>query len=450
MSAVATDLILIALLLVLNGLLAMSEMAIVSSRKARLRQRAEAGDRGAAAALQLGDDPTRFLSTVQIGITLVGILAGAFGGATIAREVGLALQAVPPLAPYGEAIGLAVVVAAVTFLSLVVGELVPKRLALNAPERIASLVARPMAHLAVVAGPLVSLLTVATNGILLLLRLRPSDQATITEEEVRVLVAQGTEAGVFEEAERRLVESAFELGESQVRELMTPRPLVAWLDADDSLEAAWREVSETGHTYYPVCRGELDHVVGVLSHKDLARHLLAGKRPELETLARPPLFLPEHLAAFKALEQFKQVGSRLALVVDEHGGITGVITPADVLEALVGELAPADGQGRTGPVRREDGSWLLDGLMLLDEVAELFHLSERRGEDLEGVQTLGGLAMARLGRLPSAGDRFTWGARTFEVVDMDGRRVDKVLALAAPPRSGDGVAPAPDVSPHEA
>lgn len=439
MSAIATELLLIAFLLALNGLLAMSEIAIVSARKARLRQRAEAGDRGAAAALALAEEPTRFLSTVQIGITLVGILAGAFGGATIAEQIGAGLEVYPPLAPYGEAIGLTVVVVAITFLSVIMGELVPKRLALNAPERIAALVARPMRLLATAAGPVVSLLTLSTNGVLRLLRVEPSQEAAVTEEEVRVLIAQGTEAGVFQEAERKLVESAFELGESQVRELMTPRPRITWLEVADPPEVAWQEMAEAPHGQYPVCRGELDQVVGVLALKDLAIRLVAGERPELAALARPPLFLPEHLSAFKALEQFKQVGCRLALVIDEHGGIAGLLTPTDVLEALVGELAPADGEERVGPVRREDGSWLLDGLMPLAEAAEVLRLEAGHGDAPEDVQTLGGLAMARLGRIPIAGDRFTWRARLFEVLDMDGRRVDKVLAL----RPDEGAAAGP-------
>jgi putative hemolysin len=432
MTSVTTEVVLIACLLVLNGLLAMSEIAIVSARKARLRQQADSGDLGAAAALALAEEPTRFLSTVQVGITLVGILAGAFGGATIAEQIGAALQTYPPLAPYGEAIGLGVVVLAITYLSLIVGELVPKRVALNSPERIAARVARPMRLLSTVAGPLVSLLTVSTDVVLRLLQVRPSQEAAISEEEVRVLIAQGTEAGVFEEAERELVESAFELGETRVEELMTPRPLVAWFDADDAADAAWQKSLESSHSYYPVCRGELDQVVGVVSLRELAERLLAGQRPLLADLARQPLFIPEHLSAFRALEQFKQVGRRLALVLDEHGSIAGVLTPTDVLEALVGDLAPAEGEERIGPLRREDGTWLLDGLMPLDKVAETLELKHLGREEDVDVQTLGGLAMAALGRIPMAGDRFGWRGRVFEVLDMDGRRVDKVLALAEP------------------
>ena len=441
MSGVTTELLLILLLLLVNGLLAMSEIAIVSARKTRLQQRADAGDAGAAAALELAREPTRFLSTVQIGITLVGILAGAFGGATIAAAIRQALEPIPVLAPYAEAIGLAVVVAAITFLSLIVGELVPKRLALNAPERIATLVARPMRLLARLAGPLVLLLTLTTDGVLRLLRVRPSQEAAITEEEVRVLIAQGTEAGVFEEAERELVERAFELGEAQVRDLMTPRPRVDWLDLDDPPEVQWQALAELPHLHVPLCRGQLDDVVGVLDVRQLVPELLAGRRPDLASLAREPLFVPEHLRAFKALEQFRRANRHVALVIDEHGGVAGLLTLADVLKALVGDLAQVPGTSVIRPVQRDDGSWLLDGLTPLDDVADLLQLGPASADEDEDVQTLGGMALALLGRVPQPSDGFVWRGRRFEVLDMDGRRVDKVLALpraaATPPAALD-------------
>ncbi len=433
MSATVAEILLIALLLGLNGLLAMSEMAIVAARKARLRRRAEDGDAGAAAALALAEEPTRFLSTVQIGITLVGILAGAFGGATLAAQLGAGLKAVPLLAPYAEALGLAIVVVAITFLSLLFGELVPKRLALNAPEAVASLVARPMRAASTLAGPLVSFLTLSTEAVLRLLGARPSEEATVTEEEIRVLIAQGAEAGVFEEAEREIVEGAFELSETEVRELMTPRPMIAWLDVEDALQASYAEIARHPHSYYPICRVGLDEVLGMLSTSDLVAHLAAGTEPDLVALARPALFVPESLPAFRALEQLKQVGPHVALVVDEHGSVEGLLTPTDVLEALVGDLARMERGTPAGPVRREDGSWLLEGLMSLDDVAELFMLPATSEEERPEVQTLGGLAMVRLGRVPSAGDRFSWRGLQFEVLDMDGRRVDKLLASVETP-----------------
>src|SRR5919201_5888754 len=447
MSGVTTELLLILLLLLVNGLLAMSEIAIVSARKTRLQQRADAGDAGAAAALDLAREPTRFLSTVQIGITLVGILAGAFGGATIAAAIRQALEPIPVLTPYAEAVGLTVVVAAITFLSLIVGELVPKRLALNAPERIATLVARPMRLLAHLAGPVVNLLTLTTDGLLRLLRVQPSVEAAITEEEVRVLIAQGTESGVFEEAERELVESAFELGETQVRELMTPRPRIGWLDLEDQHEVQWQALAKMPHLHVPLCRGQLDEVVGILAVRELVTQLLGGGRPDLASMAHEPLFLPEHLPAFRALEQFGHARLHVALVIDEHGGVAGLLTLTDVLKALVGDLVQAPSTAGSGPVQREDGSWLLDGLTALDDVADLLQLGPGAADEDQDIQTLGGVALAMLGRVPRAGDRFAWRGRQFEVLDMDGRRVDKVLALpngAAEPAVGLEAPPKPE------
>jgi putative hemolysin len=425
MTGITTEILLIAALIVINGILAMSEIAIVSARKTRLRQQAQAGDRGAAAALELAEQPTRFLSTVQIGITLVGILAGAFGGATIATAIARALESIAPLAAYAEAIALALVVGAITFLSLIIGELVPKRLALSAPERIATAVARPMRLLAKLARPLVALLSITTDALLRLMGFRSAEQAEITQEEVRILIAAGTEAGVFQNAERELVESTFQLSETHVRELMTPRALVDWIDLEDASDAQWRALASMPHLHVPLCRGELDNVVGVLAVRELVPHLIAGERPDLASLASPPLFLPEGLPAFSALEQFSHTGPHLALVLDEHGGVAGLLTPTDLLEALVGGLSDSTNAPHGAPVRRDDGSWLLDGLMPVEEATELFGIPATANAD---VQTLGGLVMASLGRIPMAGDKIRWHGVYLEVVDMDGRRVDKVLA----------------------
>src|ERR1051326_5995602 len=325
MSNVATEVVVILALLALNGLLAMAEMAIVSARKTRLRQQAEAGDAGAAAALALPNDPNRFLSTVQVGITLVGILAGAFGGATIAASLSTALASVALLAPFAEAIALLVVVGAITFLSLIIGELVPKRLALNAPERTAALVARPMRTVARLTTPIVVLLSATTNAVLRILGVEGSPQAAVTEEEVRMLIAEGTQTGVFEAAERDLVESTFELSETQTRELMTPRRLVDWINVDDPPAAQWEALAALPHLHVPLCRGQLDDVVGILAVRELLGALVAGKRPDLAAHAYPPLFLPENLPAFRALEHFKE-HPQFGLVIDEHGSIAGIIT----------------------------------------------------------------------------------------------------------------------------
>jgi magnesium and cobalt exporter, CNNM family len=429
MSNVATEVVVILALLVLNGLLAMAEIAIVSARKARLRQQADSGDAGAAAALELAEDPNRFLSTVQIGITLVGILAGAFGGATIAASMSVALESIPPVAPFAETIALVVVVGAITFLSLIVGELVPKRLALNAPEQIAAVVARPMRALARFSTPVVVLLSATTDAVLRVLGVHPSRGAGVSQEEVRILIAEGTQAGVFEQAERELVESTFELSETQVRELMTPRPLVEWIDVEkDPPEAQWNALAQLAHLHIPLCRGQLDEVVGIVAVRELVSDLVTGQRPDLSARAHPPLFLPEKLSAFRALEHFRHYQPHIGLVVDEHGSISGVITPTDILQALVGGLGPLAGEPRSGPVQRPDGSWLLDGLMPLTEVAEVLNISGYEDRERGPVQTLGGLIMAELGRIPLTADRLTWRGVEFEVLDMDGRRVDKVLA----------------------
>lgn len=435
---VGVEILLIVLLILFNGTLAMAEIAVVSARKTRLRQRAENGDGAAAAALRLAEDPTRFLSTVQIGITLVGILAGAFGGATVAESLGASLATIPALAPYAGAIALTLVVAAITYLSLIFGELVPKRMAMTNAEVIAGLVARPMSVLSSAGSPLVSLLTLSTEAVLRLLGVRASDNQAVTEDDVRALLAEGTRAGVFEATEQDIVESVFELGEVRVGALMTPRPLVDWINLEDPPDTLWADVAASSHTYYPVGRGELDAVVGVLSAKDLLPRLLRGERPDPAEMVRPPLFLPENLLALRALERFQRVGPHVALVVDEHGSVIGLLTPTDVLEAMVGTLAPGGALAETGPVQREDGSWLLEGLMPLHEAAELLAIDEPAAARPAEVHTLGGLAMAALGRVPSPGDRFTWHGIDFEVLDMDGRRVDKLLAARATPPGAPG------------
>lgn len=412
----------------------MAEMAVVSARRNRLRTRASSGDKGAAAALDLLAEPTRFLSTVQIGITLIGILLGAVSGATLASELRSMLEAVPGVAGYAQPLSLAVVVALTTYLSLVVGELVPKRIAQNAPEAIASAMARPMRLLATITAPLVAILTLTTEGLLRVFRVHASGEPALTEEDVRLLIVQGTEAGVIQAGERHVVEAAFELGDREVRELMTPRLLVTWLDLEAGREAAVAKMANNWHRYYPVCQGELDRVAGVLSARDLMPRLLTGGEFELAALLRPPLFLPERLPAYSALDEFNRAGTRMALVVDEQGGIEGVLTTTDLLEVLAGE-SPATAQGGTQePIRRDDGSWLLDGLVPVHEAADLLGVRRDRDESKD-ILTLGGMAMARIGRIPTAGDHFEWHGVRFEVVDMDGRRVDKLLAI--PPPSND-------------
>jgi putative hemolysin len=391
--------------------------------------RASHGDPGATAALDLLAEPTRFLSTVQIGITLVGILLGAVSGATLAAEISGRLQAVPIVSSYATSISVAIVVAATTYLSLVLGELVPKRIAQNAPEAIASFMSRPMRLLANVTAPVVAVLTFTTEGLLRALRVHASGEPAITEEDVRLLIVQGTEAGVIQPAEREVVEGAFELGDRTVEELMTPRVLVVWLDLDADRGVTLAKIAESPHGNYPVCHGELDRVSGVLGMRDLIPLLLRGQELDLAQVLRPPVFVPSQMPAYRALELMKQTGSRMVLVVDETGGVDGLLTATDLVEVFAGQAPSPTATSGQLAVQREDGSWLLDGLMPLFEAADVFGIT--LSHDEPDVVTLGGLAMNKVARVPVAGDRFDWHGISFEVVDMDGRRVDKLLAVRA-------------------
>jgi putative hemolysin len=428
MSSVVLQIAIIVLLILLNGLFAMAETALVSSRKARLRQRAEEGNKGARTALELADSPNRFLSTVQIGISLIGVLAGAFGGATIAEPLAGALRVVPVLAPYAGPIAFGIVVVGITYLSLILGELVPKRLALNGAEVVASRVAGPMRLLSMITSPVVWFLSFSTETVLRLLRVRPPAESPVTEQEVEILMEEGARAGVFEDEERDLVRSALQLDDRPVRELMTPRPKVVWLDADDPPEEIRRLVAESRNSYFPVARGDLDDLLGIASVKDAWTRQASGQSADLLGSLRPSPFVAEGAPATDALEAFKRSSLPLALVIDERGHIEGLIALSDVLEALVGDVPEEDEPTEEAIMQREDGSWLVDGLLAAEELKERLGLKELPREEEAEYQTVGGMVMDTLGRVPAEGDRFVWEGYTFEVLDMDGRRVDKVLA----------------------
>jgi putative hemolysin len=419
----------ILLLVLANGLFSMSEMAVVSSRKVRLQQHAEEGRRGATMAYELANNPNRFLSTVQIGITLIGILAGALGGATVATRIGAYLAQISWLAPYSEAIAVALVVLGTTYLSLVIGELAPKRLALNDPERIAMAVSGLMRSLSVVASPAVRLLSASTDLILRILGVKPSLEPPVTEEEIKVLLEQGTEAGVFEAAEQDLVESVFTLGDRRASALMTPRHEVAWLDVEDPPEVLERKIVDCPYSRFPVAQGSLDNVLGEVDAKDLLARSLAGEPFNLRAMVRKPLYVPEIMPALKVLEVFKQSGTQMAMVLDEYGSIQGLVTLTDILEAIVGDIPSAEELAEPPVVQREDGSWLLDGMLPVDEFKELFQLEDLPGEEQGLYQTLGGFVMSQIGRIPTAADHFEWLGLRFEILDMDGPRVDKVLVI---------------------
>jgi putative hemolysin len=432
MADIAVEGAIILLLILANGLFAMSEIAVVAARKSRLKERAERGDRKAGKALELARSPESFLSTVQIGITLVGVLAGAFGGAVVAEKIGELARPYPRLAPYGEAIGVGAVVLAITYFTLILGELVPKRIALGSPERIASAVASPMSALARLAHPVVRLLTHSTSFVLRILRIRPATEPPVTEEEIKVLMAQGTEAGAFEPAELDIVGRVFRLADRHVASVMTPRNEVVWVDLDQPAEDRRRVIRECGRSQLPVARGSLDAVQGVLRVKDWLR---AGETAPGEDPAQlqPALFVPETTKALALLEQFQNSRRHIAVVLDEHGGAAGVVTLHDILEAIVGDLPPAGEESEPLLVERSDGTWLVDGSLPIPEFKEAFRLQDLPEEAEGHFHTVGGLVMSALRRIPRAGDATETSGLRIEVVDMDGRRVDKVLVTRLTP-----------------
>lgn len=429
MSSLPLEIVFIILLILLNGVFSMSEMAIVSARKVRLQQLANQGNIEARRALELADSPNQFFSTVQIGITLIGTLAGAFGGATLAEKLAVQLKLIPFLAVNADAIALFLVVLLITYLSLVLGELVPKRLALNNPERIATGVASPMRFLAKFAAPAVHLLSASTDLVLRILGIGPTTEPEVTEEEIKILIEQGTEAGTFEEAEQDMLNRVFRLGDRRVSALMTPRPDIVWLDLDDSAEANRRVITESAHSRFPVCQGELDNVLGIIQVNELLAQCLSGKPLDLTTSLQRPLYVPESTPGLKILELFKQSGTHIAIVVDEYGVIQGLVTLNDILEEIVGDIPSIDEMDEPQAVQREDGSWLLDGMLSVEEFFELFEIEELPKEQRGNYHTMGGFVVNHLGRIPTAADHFEWRNMRFEVMDMDGNRVDKVLVV---------------------
>ncbi|MGD9048371.1 MAG: hemolysin family protein [Anaerolineae bacterium] len=428
MDRIIIEILVLAVLILANGLFAMSEIAVVSVRKTRLQQQAQEGNKRAQVALELANAPNQFLATIQIGITLVGVMAGAIGGATLAEELAAVLKQVPFLAPYSEAIGVGIIVLTVTYFSLVVGELVPKRLGLNNAEQVAARLAPFMQTLSRLASPLVRLLSLSTDLALRLLRVRPEQEIPVSEEEIKILLRQGTRAGAFEPAEQKMVEHVFRLTDVTLEVLMTHRPEVVWLNLDDPAEETWRVVVSGGYSRFPVARGDLDHVLGIVYVKDLLADVLDGQPFDLEATLRPALYLPENITALEAVEQLKMNRTHMALVIDEYGGFEGLLTVEDILEAIVGDIPEMGELVESEAVQREDGSWLLDGMLPADEVKQLLGIDSLPYEGSQ-YQTLGGLVMLRLERVPSTGDHFLCCGWRFEVVDMDGLRVDKVLAV---------------------
>jgi putative hemolysin len=422
------DLLILLALILLNGVFAMAELALFSSRATRLRQMAQAGNAGARGALALLEEPTRFLSTVQICITLIGVVAGVYSGVQFAGPVGkwlASFDSLSSLADQLDTLAYGVVVIGVTYLSVVLGELVPKRWALAYPEAIAAAISRPMQAVATVFVPLVWVLQRSTELVTRAIGLGKTAKRTVSEEEIRALIAEATHTGIFHVAEHQMIEGVLRLPDRTVRSIMIPRGDVVWLDAADSREAVWNAVRASGHSRYPVCRGQLDELVGIVTTSELAEWLGGAGTGDLATRVRTPLIVHESTRILRLLELFRESKMHFAVIVDEHGSVEGVVTPSDILTAIAGELPEAASEEPPEAVARDDESWLVDGRMPIDDVERLLERgSMRSGDD---YSTLAGFVLAQLGHLPKTGESFRWRGMRFEVVDMDGRRIDKLL-----------------------
>ena len=415
-------------LILVNGLFAMAELAVFSSRATRLKQMAETGNKGARAALRLLDDPTRFLSTAQFGISLISVLLGVYSGARFAKPIGQWLASFELLAPivqYTDTIANGIVVVGVTYLYLVIGELVPKRWALTNPEAIAALIARPMEVLARASTPGVWVLRGSTELVVWILGLKKSTSRGLTEEEIRSMITEATRAGVFHVDEHRMIEGVLRLPDRTVRSVMIPRGEVVWLDLADSRDTVWNAIRTGSHSRYPVCRGDLDELLGIVQTGDLADWLRDPSGGDLVSRLRAPLIVHESTRVLRLLDLFRESKLNFAVVVDEHGSIEGIVTPGNILTSIAGDLPEAASEEVPEAVKREDESWLIDGRMAIDNVERLLACGNMRSGD--DYTTLAGFVLAQLGHLPATAESFRWRGLRFEVVDMDGRRIDKLL-----------------------
>ena len=438
MSNFFIQLSIILVLIIGNGVFAMYELAMISARKFYLQQKAEEGNSSAKEALELVQFPNRMLSTVQIGISLIGIFSGVFGGAELSKSVSPLIRNIPILEPYADAVALALVTLVITYLSLVVGELVPKRLALSNPEKISITLAKPMKALSILASPFVSLLSASTDLGVRILGVKPKKELPVSQEEIKLLIRKGTRFGVFEAAEEDIVRSVFRFGDRDVDQIMTPHTEITWLDIKTPPDEMIPVVLHSRFTQFPVAKGHLDNVKGIL----LARELLAAKLENepinLKNMLHPPLYLPENTSALDALEKIKNSDLLSALIIDEFGSVIGMVTLFDILESIVGEIPVSEARLDPMIVHRPDGSYLLDGLLQVDELKELLNLDELPDEERSNYQTLGGMVMSYLGEVPVSGQSFIWKYNKFEVMDMDGNRVDKVLVMPPETKKPDG------------
>ncbi|WP_066740468.1 hemolysin family protein [Cupriavidus sp. D384] len=426
--------ILLALIL-LNGLFAMSEIALVTARKARLQRQIEDGDRGAIAAVKLGEDPTRFLSTVQIGITSIGVLNGVVGESTLASPLAVWLQGFGISSTTAGYMATAIVVAGLTYFSIVLGELVPKRLGQMAPETIARLAARPISFLAVASTPFVKLLSGSTQLVLRMLGVKSDRGPAVTEEEIHALLVEGSEAGVIERHEHTMVRNVFRLDDRQLASLMVPRGDVVYLDVESTEEENLRRIEESDHSRFPVVRGGMHDILGVVSARQLLARRLRGEKADLTAVLQAAVFVPESVTGMELLENFRSSGGQIAFVIDEYGEVLGLVTLQDLIEAITGEFK-TETAGEEWAIQREDGSWLLDGLIPIPELKDRTGLRAVPEEDKERYHTLSGMLLLLLGRLPQTADTVQWEDWKFEIIDMDGKRIDKVLASRVPPEDG--------------
>lgn len=427
------ELVLLLFLFVLNGFFSMSEMAVVSARKARLLELQDAGHAGSRAALELANQPGHFLSTIQVGITVIGITSGVLGEAALSARVAQWLAGWPALAPTADTIATTLVIAGITVGSLIIGELVPKRLALANPETFASAIARPMQWLSALVYPLVGALSMVTDGILRLLGAGVASSPPVSEREIRALMEQGAAAGVFEEHENQLVSRVFRMDELRATAVMTPRTDIVCLDLNESRERILATIADTPHTKFPVVRGGLDHIEGIIDIKRVLVDLVHGRPLDLESRLEKPLYVPETLTVTEVLRACERDRQTMALIVNEYGELEGLTTLNDVMHAFVGDIGTVLVDGDTEIVMRADGSWLIDGGIGIDRLKQALQIEEALPREDTGVyHTLAGFVIMQLQRVPQTGDRFDWGGLRFEVVDMDRNRVDKLLVARLP------------------
>lgn len=428
MDIIYLEILIILILVLLNGIFALSEIAIITSRKIKLQKISQEGNKNADIAIELSESPNQFLSTIQIGITLIGILAGAFGGATITLAISSSLDDVTLLQPYSEVLGFLIVVMIITYLSLVIGELVPKRIALNNPERIAVKIARPMKYLSIVTSPLVTILSISMELVLKILRIEEHPEEKVSEEEIKLLMEEGTQTGEFEKTEEDIIKRVFMLDDRRATSLMTPKTGITWIDVTEPIENINKKIIESKRAMFPVGENSLNNFLGVIQLKDLFKEEIKDGKT-LKKFLKKPIIVPESADALDILKLFKESKDQIhmAIVVDEYGSIEGLITLNDILETIVGEIPAIDEPEEPRAIQRSDGSWLVDAEISIDEFKSILNIKTLPDEEMGFYQTLGGFIMNYLGRIPETGETFHTNGLNYEIVDMDGRHIDKVL-----------------------